>query len=453
MACAQIQIHFLFSDFTNWAFYRPGSGKFLPKDIDVSLCTHIVYGFAVLNPRTLTIRAHDSWVDFDKEFYKQVTELKGADRKVSLALGGWNDSKGDKYSRLVNDPQARAKFIQETIPFLQKHNFDGLDLDWEYPKCWQVDCKKGPASDKESFALWVQELSEALHAEGMILSSAMSPSAKVCDEAYDIPSLNNHFDFVSIMTYDYHGQWDKKTGHVAPIYPHPDDFDLTFNVNYTLHYWLDKGMDKEKIIMGLPLYGQSFTLASSKANGLNSKSYGGANAGKFTRSRGFLSYYEICDKVKNKGWQVVRDAEGRMGPYAFKGTQWVSFDDIDTIEQKMDLLKDLDLGGAMIWALDLDDFNNQCGNGNYPLLKTINHNLGRISGYQRPDLLVTNDNYIRTGSDEDEDEDYEELIDEDTDEQLQSHIRDVPYNMPYFYQSLPVFPYAQQPLLTYDPKK
>ena len=38
-----------------------------------------------------------------------MTALKGgrAKRKVSLAIGGWNDSKGDKYSRLVNDPKAR----------------------------------------------------------------------------------------------------------------------------------------------------------------------------------------------------------------------------------------------------------------------------------------------------------------------------------------------------------
>ena len=27
-----------------------------------------------------------------------------------------------------------------------------------------------------------------------------------------------YLDYVSIMTYDYHGQWDKKTGHVAPMY-------------------------------------------------------------------------------------------------------------------------------------------------------------------------------------------------------------------------------------------
>ena len=55
-----------------------------------------------------------------------------------VAIGGWNDSAGDKYSRLVNSPGARARFISYVTDFIEKHNFDGLDLDWEYPKCWQV---------------------------------------------------------------------------------------------------------------------------------------------------------------------------------------------------------------------------------------------------------------------------------------------------------------------------
>ena len=91
-----------------------------------------------------------------------------------------------------------------------------------------------------------------------------------------------------------------------------------------------------------------------------------------------------------------------MGPYAYKNSQWVSFDDIDTIEQKMQLIKDYDLGGAMIWALDLDDFNDQCGGGKYPLLTTINHNLGRLDNYARPELLETSQNWIRTSQEEEE---------------------------------------------------
>lgn len=72
------------------------------------------------------------------EFYKRVVGFKAKGVKVSIAIGGWNDSQGDKYSRLVNNPDARRRFIEHVVKFLDKWGFDGLDLDWEYPKCWQV---------------------------------------------------------------------------------------------------------------------------------------------------------------------------------------------------------------------------------------------------------------------------------------------------------------------------
>jgi hypothetical protein len=66
-------------------------------------------------------------------------------------------------------------FVKHALEFLTEHNFDGPDLDWEYPKCWQVcilsietivlifkfvkvDCSKGPASDKQAFSAWIKEL-------------------------------------------------------------------------------------------------------------------------------------------------------------------------------------------------------------------------------------------------------------------------------------------------------
>lgn len=64
--------------------------------------------------------------------------LKEKGVKVLLGLGGWDDSASDKYSRMVNSPSARRKFVVQALDFVEQYEFDGLDLDWEYPKCWQV---------------------------------------------------------------------------------------------------------------------------------------------------------------------------------------------------------------------------------------------------------------------------------------------------------------------------
>jgi hypothetical protein len=48
---------------------RQGVGKYLPADIDAALCTHIVYGFAVLNGDQLIIKPHDTWADLDNSMY------------------------------------------------------------------------------------------------------------------------------------------------------------------------------------------------------------------------------------------------------------------------------------------------------------------------------------------------------------------------------------------------
>ena len=57
--------------FTNWAWYRQGSAKYKPDDIDASLCTHIIYGFAVLDYTELVIKPHDRWADIDNSEYTQ----------------------------------------------------------------------------------------------------------------------------------------------------------------------------------------------------------------------------------------------------------------------------------------------------------------------------------------------------------------------------------------------
>lgn len=366
--------------FTNWAWYRQSGGKFLPEDIDPELCTHIIYGFAVLDGGTLTIKPHDSWADLDNKFYERVIAFRKKGIKVTVAIGGWNDSAGDKYSRLVLNAESRRRFIDHVTAFIEKYEFDGLDLDWEYPVCWQVECDKGSPEEKKGFANLVRELALEFRPRGWLLSAAVSPSKMVIDKGYDVPTLAEYFDWIAVMTYDFHGHWDKKTGHVAPLYHYPGDTYDYFNANFSLNYWMEKGAPAHKLIMGMPLYGQSFSLADTKSNSLNANSYGPGEAGEFTRAGGFLAFYEICDRINKGGWTVERDEEGRIGPYAHRGSQWVSYDDVAEIRRKSNLVKKLNLGGGMVWALDLDDFRGRCGCGNHPLLTTLNQELRGVVG-------------------------------------------------------------------------
>ena len=63
----------------------------------------------------------------------------------------------------------------------------------------KVECNKGPKTDKEGFALWVSELSQAFKPRGWLLSAAVSPSKKVMDLGYDVPSMARDLDWIAVM--------------------------------------------------------------------------------------------------------------------------------------------------------------------------------------------------------------------------------------------------------------
>ena len=70
-----------------WLFFL-GLGKFSVDDIDPTLCTHIVYSFADLDPNDHVIKAHDTWLDLDRSGGFKGWNLGGYSKFTALKKSG-----------------------------------------------------------------------------------------------------------------------------------------------------------------------------------------------------------------------------------------------------------------------------------------------------------------------------------------------------------------------------
>ncbi|KAG8175504.1 hypothetical protein JTE90_009138 [Oedothorax gibbosus] len=378
----------------SWANYRRGEGKFRVEDIDPTLCTHLVYGFAKLGHDN-RIAAYDSYLDLKEHWglgaYDRFTGLKSGhpQLKTLLAIGGWNEG-STKYSRMARRETSRSVFVRSCVETLLKHGFDGLDMDWEYPAT-----RGGVPQDKGNFVKLLKELHEAFQPHNLLLTSAVSAGQHTIDVAYDIPALGKYLDLINLMAYDFHGGWDKTTGHNSPMYARLDETGTqrTLNVDYAVKYWLRRGAPASKLVLGMPLYGRSFVLQDPHRNGYNATIRGKGKAGEYTREQGFMGYNELCKMFqKDKTWKVTIDKHVQA-PHAVKDRNWIGYDDIKSLSLKVDYLMKMKLAGAMVWSLETDDFHGKCHGYRFPLLQSINAVLNG-SSIPLPDYNVDQENAV-----------------------------------------------------------
>lgn len=362
----------------SWAHWRPATGRLGSSDINPFLCTHLIYSFLRINPSNFSVSSNDPYLDLEGGTrvgsFNRILALrhKNPQLKVMISVGGWNEG-SQLFSNMSLTPGSRKVFIRSLVNFLDDYPFDGVDIDWEYPA--QRD---GRPEDRKNFLSLLKELRSAFDQKKdkkMILSAAVAATKYIASKSYDIPALNELLDFVNIMTYDYFGPWTYVVGHNAPLFHRKqaafENADLSVNASIT--QWITAGMDARKILMGIPMYGRTFTLRNASDHEPFALSDGEGIQGNVSQIRGTLSYYEACQLEQEEGRSFW--AKDWQAPFLVRGDQWISYENSRSVKAKADYIREQGLAGAMIWSLDHDDITGVCGEGRMPLTSVVSQTL------------------------------------------------------------------------------
>jgi chitinase len=146
-------------------------------------------------------------------------------------------------------------------------------------------------------------------------------------------------DFVNVMTYDLHGGWEHKTGLHSALY-HGSHDNTIINVHNSIQFLRNNGVDKKKIVVGIPTYGCRFKLQDPNNHEI------GAPASSHPVRKS--SYRDIWPRVQCRDLTHQFDHEQKSS-YAFHGNEWISFDCHNSVTEKANYIHHNGLGGAMFW--------------------------------------------------------------------------------------------------------
>ncbi len=326
--------------------------RFPVSEIHADQLTHLIYAFANVTAagECASVSAQD-----DKVNFPQLVQLKKQHPKLLTLISIGGASHSGNFSHAAATKAARHKLALSCVQFMKKNGFDGIDIDWEFPG----------AKDKTHFTALLAEIRHLLDGHGSadspsFLLTISAPAGPINYANIDLDQVHQYLDWINLMAYDFYVPSSKVTDFDAPLYPPSDDpapaaTRLTHNVDAAVKAYLEAAVTADKLVLGVHFIGTGWQGVPNVHNGLYQPNTGPGkgtyDAGRYDYKDLAANYIPTCTRYWHSDAQVpwlYNPATGIM----------ITYDDPESLTQKVNYVVRNQLGGVAIWQITADDAQN-----------------------------------------------------------------------------------------------
>jgi len=263
--------------------------------------------------------------------------------QIILSIGGWG---ADGFSQAASTQKGRDTFVRTAMEVAERWDFDGIDIDWEYPSSSLAGIAYSP-EDKPNFTLLMEALRDGLDSlskktgKPHILTVAVGGGQYYVDGT-EMDKVAAAVDYVNLMTYDLRGGFETTTGHHTNLYPQTGDEEGPSAVR-TVEMFHKAGVPYEKMVLGAAFYGRTWQkVLSGENHGLGQPADGVG---------GFGPRFDLQnpEEIARHGYTRYWDDQAKA-PWLWDGKSFTSYEDTESLRYKCDYVKQKGLAGLMYWA-------------------------------------------------------------------------------------------------------
>ena len=328
------------------AYVFPRDTLLTAHQIDVKKLTRINFAFANIEDGRI-VEGSSS----DAKNLETLNEARKVNQHLTIlvSVGGWLWS--GHFSDVALTSASRATFIESVSTFITDHHLDGMDIDWEYPGTIGAGNIFRP-EDKQNYTLLLHDLRVSfdhleLHLHRRLYLTIAAGASEEFLKHTEMSEVQKYVDTINLMSYDYYEPGDEAmTGNHSPLFVDPAD-PKAVSSDKSVQEYIDAGVPRSKIVLGIPFYGHAWGEVPATSNGL-------FQPGKQVPGL-YADYHAITTTMLTHGFTRYWD-QASCVPYLYSPDRriFVSYEDPESIAFKAHYVRDHHLAGIMFWEYTRD---------------------------------------------------------------------------------------------------